>query len=290
VTDIPELFKQRKVIVKLDSQILNSIDLCGARYEMEHVGNYRPNKKAPALEKGSVMHDMLKYYYEQRMKGRIASEHGQVIDECMLIGRELASMTQIPVEEFSEEDLYTFKEYILHHQYDGWEILGVEEPFTRILYDSDDLKILYEGIVDLRVIDPKIGQAVVDHKTESRKSHPFALGNQFLGYNWTFNSSLIINKIGYQKTLENRERFRRIELPHRQYLIDEWKEDTIRSVRKAIQWHKEDYFPKNRTSCDKYSGCIFKKVCENPEENREYKLNAFFYKDKPWDPYTRDDE
>jgi hypothetical protein len=185
---------------------------------------------------------------------------------------------------------------VLRWQYDGWEILDVEQPFTKVLYDTEDLQILYEGIIDARVIDPKIGQAVVDSKTESRKSYPFNLSNQFQGYEWAFGVPVIIDKIGFQSSLPSNEKFRRPVHESGAPAIAEWVDDSISQVIEAIGWHGEldskrrVTLRKNRISCDTYSGCIFQKVCQAPDEVREFKLIANFFKDKKWDPYTRDDE
>jgi hypothetical protein len=290
VIEIPQFVEGEKLIVKADSQILNSIDLCAQRYEMEHVQNFRVLKKAPALEKGGIMHDMVAHYYRNRMIDRHITHAHIVTSECIEIGREALARTSINIEEFEKEDIVTFRNYILAKQFDGWIIRFVERPFSKILYDSDDLMIIIEGIVDLGIERPKEGHAVVDHKTESRKSHPFILSNQFQLYNWAFGEDVIINKIGYQTSLDDKERFRRYTLTWSEALIEEWKVDTIRAIRRAIGWHKEGVFERNRTSCDKYSGCIFKRVCAAEPQVRSHILAAYFKKDKPWDPYTRDEE
>lgn len=285
-----ENISEEKVRVKVDSQILNSIDLCDYRYFVEHVMNMRPATKAPALEKGSVMHTMLAHYYRQKMKGRIPSEHHAVVEEAIILGRVEASGYQFELTEFEEECAPTFKEYILAKQNDGWNVLAVEEPFTKLLYEDNELQILYEGIVDLRAEQPNLGRITVDHKSESRKSHPFELSNQFIGYKWAFGDQVVINKVGFQTSLADQERFRRYYLPILDHQIEEWKVDTVKSIKEAIEWHRTGIFARNRTSCDKYSGCVYKKVCVAPPEAREFKIQAYFVKDKPWDPYTRDNE
>jgi len=282
--------QDEKVTVKLDSQIANAIQLCAERYNLEHVKHMRPLRKAPALEHGGVMHTMLAHYYRQKMIGRIPTEHNKVVEEAIMLGRLEAAQSSFDLVEFDAEDLPTFREYVLAKQYDGWIVKAVEQPFTKLLYSSDDLDILYEGIVDVIVEDPKGEQYVVDHKTESRRSVPFILSNQFTGYSWALDRKVCINKVGYQTSLANEERFRRYYFTYPDYMIEEWKRDTISAVKQAIGWHREGVFEKNRTSCDKYSGCIFQKVCVAPPELRDYKLQAYFYKDKPWDPYTRDNE
>jgi len=278
-----------KNIVHVDSQILNSIGLCGERYRLEHVLNRRPVSKAEALERGAVMHTMLAHYYRGRKDGRTAPEtHGALVEEAIMLGREEAAVAEFDLSQFEQEDLQTFKDNILHHQYDGWEILDVEEPFTKLLYDSDDLQILYEGIVDLHIKDAHGEKAVVDHKTEARQSHPFELSNQFQGYQWAFDSKMIVNKIGFQKTLPFKEKFRRLYFPYKDELLAEWKRDVVDSIRTAIHWHQTKYFPRNRTSCDKYSGCIFQRVCKEEPEMRDYRLNEFYIQTEPWDVFTRD--
>lgn len=279
-----------KVIVKVDSQILNAMDLCAERYNLEHVKNMRPLRKAPALEHGGVMHSMLAHYYRQKMIGRIPVEHHQVVEESVMLGRIEAAQCSFDLKEFEEEDIPIFKAYVLAKQYDGWIIKAVEQPFTKILYESDELDILWEGVVDAIVEEPKGQEYVVDHKTESRRSTPFILANQFTGYSWALDRKVCINKIGYQTSLPDAERFRRIYFEYPTFMVDEWKRDSVAKIKEAIGWHSTGIFQKNRTSCDKYSGCIFQKVCIAPPELREFKLEAYFYKDKPWDPYTRDNE
>jgi hypothetical protein len=279
-----------QVIFKLDSQILNSMDLCWERYNLEHIQNWRPAQKAAALERGSAFHRMVRYYYVEKRKGRaILGEHSKVVEEAAMVGRLYAAQSSMSMDDF-DDDLRVFKEYILKWQYDGWEILDIEQPFTKVLYESPFLKILYEGVVDMRIRDPKIGEAVVDHKTESRKSYPYILSNQFQGYEWAFDLPVIVNKVGYQTSLPADEKFRRLEHRSGAFAIEEWKKDTILTVMDAVERHKTGVFPKNRTSCDKYSGCIFQRVCKVPPETRPFKLQAYFYKADPWDPYARDDD
>lgn len=308
-----------KLTVKIDSQILNSMNLCPERYRLEHIENWRPLKKAMALERGSVMHIMLKHYRQGKKLGWTDKErHGALVNKCILAGKVASANTfHLSVEEF-EDDIRVFQEYVLRWQYDGWEILELEQPFSKLLYEDDTvieygattylgLVIIYEGIIDARVRDPKIGLAVVDVKTESRRSYPYILSNQFQGYEWAFGVPVIVDKVGYQTSLKaedivadsqgrDKSKFRRLVHESGQFAINEWVSDTVEQVKEAIHWHRQlesgerTTLRKDRTSCDKYSGCIFQQVCKVPEEVRDYKLAAFYYKDKPWDPYTRDDD
>lgn len=301
-----EVISDEKLIVKVDSQIVSAMGLCPERYRLEHVEHWRPFDKAKALERGSVLHHMVKIYRLGKMSGVDVKQHAALVEQCILKGRVAASATNhIDVQMFEEEDVPTFKDYILKWQYDGWEILEVERPFTKQLYEDDipivlkgavypGLIILYEGVIDAYVKDPRIGKVVVDTKTESRKSYPYILSNQFQGYEWGFGVPVIVDKVGYQSSLPSNEKFRRLEHRSGEHAIAEWREDVISLIKVAIGWHnilhEGGRLRKERTSCDKYSGCIYQKVCQVPEESRAYKLQAFFFKDEAWDPYSRDDE
>jgi len=296
-----------KLIFKLDSQIENSIDLCDERYRLEQVEHWRPLVKAKALERGSICHFMIKHYRRGKKAGRTGmDQHAALVNEAIFKGSVMAAASHhISVQEFEEEDKRVFQEYVLRWQYDGWEILDVEEPFSKVLHEDEHpivhartlypgLVVIYEGVVDARVRDPKMGVVVVDTKTESRKSYPFILSNQFQGYEWAFDCPVIVDKVGFQTSLPTVEKLRRLEHISGGWAIDEWKRDTVLKVRKAIGLLDDlangaTSLEKNRTSCDKYSGCIFQRVCKVPEESREYKLTANFFKDKAWDPYNRED-
>ncbi len=236
-----------KTIIKSDSQILNSINLCGQRYEYEHVLNRRPVDKAEALSKGDMLHRMLAHYYRAKMQGRYAGRENIVVSEAIEIGNACASELHLETTE-SSVVVQSFRGYVLKYQYDGWEIQFVEQPFTTILYDSDDLQVL------------------------------------------AFKRKVIINKVGFQETLPDEEKFRRYHFVYSEALINEWLKDAIHSFRTAIEWHRTGYFPRNRTSCDKYSGCVYKRVCAEEPEVRPYKLQAYFNLEEVWDVYKRDPE
>lgn len=304
---------EEKLYFKLDSQILESMDLCWQLYDYRMLQHFRPIEKAIALERGSVMHAMVAAYRRAKREGFSKEAHGAVVQNAILKGRvQAAGTTNVSVSMFEEEDIPTFQRWVLKWQYDGWEILDVEQPFSKVLYEDDvpvlvdsvlypGLVIIYEGIIDCRAKDPKLGVVIVDSKTESRKSWTFVLNNQFQGYEWAFDGvPVIVDRIGYQTSLDDSERFRRLAQQSGGFAIDEWREDTVRKVKQSIAIidgiSRGERPPKNRSSCSKYatfanskSGCDYTSVCKIPESSREFKLNAYFYKDRAWDPFTRDD-
>jgi len=308
-----------RLIVRVDATVLNTMDSCPEKWRLQFYENWQPQKKAIALERGILMHQMLEHYHVERMKGRNKpADMPLLIEECLMVGRIFASNSaNIDSSEF-QEDMRVFKEYFQRWQYDSWEILAVEKPFSVPLYESPKLLILYEGIVDLIARDPTMGLIIVDNKTESRKSEPFILSNQFEGYQWAspklsrkinpdqLQLPLIVNKIGYQQNAKMESegewdglrqkkvdtRFRRLVMQSNPDALAEWREDAIRLVIDSIGWAKDieagKRVRKNRTSCDKYAGCMYQMVCKEPVEVREHKLTVNFFKDKPWDVFERD--
>jgi len=207
----------------------------------------------------------------------------------------------------TDEDIRTAREALLFHYRDGMEVYAVEEPFTRILYETPDtvdsttkqeihgIRILFEGRVDLIAKLPNSPFAVWDHKSESRKSDPSKMSNQFEGSAWAFGvKDVIINKVGFQVTKEPKEKFRRIFLNYSdKELIEEWRRDTIEKTLEAIERHRRESrgnprWPRNRTSCDKYSGCVYRQVCETKPTTRNVKLMTWYHIRPEYELYEQD--
>jgi PD-(D/E)XK nuclease superfamily protein len=66
--------------------------------------------------------------------------------------------------------------------------------------------------------------------------------------------------------------------------LNEWYDDTMYHIGKAVAATKENHFPRNRSSCNKYGGCEFREVCSKSPHVREQFLKAEFEKQKRWDP------
>lgn len=264
---------------------------------MEFIDNWRPTEKAEALEKGDLIHQMFATYYRGKKEGKTVQDesHALLVAEAMARAREASVEMSLSLPTV-EEDIKQFKENILYWQRDGWKILDVEEPFSKVLYERPDtperegFRVLYEGIIDLRVEHPSPhGIYIVDHKTGSRRVTPSKLSNQFMGYCWALGmNQVIINKVGFQKTLSAEERFQRMVLSYERELLNEWAQQAIYWAHVLVGYIDQKYFPPNFTSCDKYAGCIFQQVCGTIPQVRDFKLNSLYYQGEPWSPHTRD--
>lgn len=283
--------------IALDSTILNTLVSCGRKLKMEFIDNWRPAEKAEALEKGDLLHQMFAHYYRGKKEGRTLQDfsHATLIAEAIAVGRTAAIPMSLSMATV-DEDIRQFRENVLHWQRDGWKVMEVEQSFSRVLFERPDtperegLRILYEGIIDLIVEHPSPhGIYIVDHKSASRKSNPTKLSNQFMGYCWALDMhQVIINRVGFQKTLGAEERFQRLFVSYERELLREWVQQAVYWAHMLISYIDHKYFPPNFTSCDKYGGCIFQQVCCTIPQVRDFKLQAFYYQGEPWSPHTRD--
>jgi len=275
--------------IALDSQVLNDVMACGYKAYLRFVRHKQPEHKAEALEKGTLFHAILKHHYAQLKAGRKA-EYGAIVGEAVQVGLKAASEMDLSQADIAE-NIMQYRAYALYYQQDGWMPIEVEQVFSKVLYESEEkqIRIIYEGIIDMVAQTPG-GTAIVDHKTSRMRKQPFLLSTQFMGYSWAMNvPHVVVNKIGFQKTLAPKERFNRYRMPYQKAHLEQWKKDAIYYAHLLISWMDQGYFPMNYTSCDKYGGCIFQPVCGSIPEVREHKLSMLFKEGKPWSPHTRDE-
>ncbi len=66
--------------------------------------------------------------------------------------------------------------------------------------------------------------------------------------------------------------------------LDEWLLDLRYWLGLMEQYAIQDYWPQNDTSCDKYGGCMFRKICSKSPGVREAFLKSDFEKGPQWNP------
>lgn len=279
-----------KQIYVIDSQILNTIQDCARKTNLSFGSrSLEPVVKPDYFEKGDLLHQMLAQYYKLRKNRQNWSKnnktHADIVQICIKVGR-LAAVSMSLEVDVVEEVINAFWQYCTYTANDGWDnIVSIEEVASKILYEDDAIIILYQGKIDLSISITNCNLLPVDHKSSSRRGKPHHLSNQFQGYCWLLGvNNIIINKIGFQKTLKDNEKFERHTLSYSPDLLEEWRENSIFWIRQYISYTEANYFPTNYTSCDKYSGCIFEQTCRQSKEVREYKLTQLFTERKEkWD-------
>lgn len=66
--------------------------------------------------------------------------------------------------------------------------------------------------------------------------------------------------------------------------LNEWYDEAMYHITTAQTATRENYFPKNTSSCGNYGGCQFRHICSRGPAVREQFLKADFEKKPRWDP------
>ncbi len=93
----------------------------------------------------------------------------------------------------------------------------------------------------------------------------------------------MVNKIGFQTTVAPKDKFQRHTKSYSLPVIEGWVANTVWWIKQLRVHELTGVWPKNLTSCDKYSGCIFQAVCITPPESVDYKKRQLFNVQQPWD-------
>jgi hypothetical protein len=295
-----------KKIISFDSQVLNTIQACAAKFNFQFQQNLQLPDKAEPLERGDLLHKLFEVYYG--CIGKCARLDSDVY--TFLDGNEVRTFDPTPmfgcspleIAKFSvdlatmhatkmqlgpgevDETLYQFNEYVKHYCTDSWHPLAVEETGAKVLYEDDDIQMIYTFKIDM-VAEQGNFVCAWDHKSSQRRSNPSSLSNQFTGYAWGLGMQhILVNKIGFQKTLKPSERFQRDILSYSKGQIDEWVRNSVWWGHMLNHFIENKTFPQNLTSCDKYSGCIYSRICESDPSLRENIVDRFYKIGETWDP------
>jgi PD-(D/E)XK nuclease superfamily len=263
---------------------LNEMQLCWRRFY--YYRKYEPVlTRSGSLDKGTLVHTCLEIYYSN-----MGIPESLRVTKAINDARVQALETALPVEDI-EKVLEACREYFAYRSVDNFKILGVEQPFSKIFYEDDDIRIILEGKVDLFLTDERIGRSLLyDHKYQERKTEPLSLRNQNLAYCYGLNQKEIwLNIVGGQTSLKPHEKFKRYPFDYTDAQLKEWYDNTLTTLEDYFRvWKKAENlrligqdetaaYPMNLTSCDKFRGCTYAKlICSSDPETRQIKLDTFY--------------
>lgn len=281
-----EVMTQRKNVV-LDATILSTLmscpRLCDFRFNLNLVGI---RGKSVSLEMGLICHKIIEVFYKETING---ASRTKAMYSGFEAGKELASNPE-EVSNSSPDDIglafSTMEEYFEFYKNDFWIPLEVEVVKGEVLYEDDEVRILWKAKLDAAV-DTNQGIFPVDHKTMKQRRDSLTLNNQFIGQCLMMKTrQIIINKIGFQKTLKPHEKFTRPVLSYTADHLMEWQSEILPYYAKLMLMYSESgYWPPNYTHCEnKYGVCNFADVCRANPNMREMELRNSFVVGKPWDP------
>src|SRR5208337_3446675 len=287
-------------ILSIDATILNTFQSCARKMKYSFIDNLRTPEKEVALERGDLIHKMLEVYYSLQLKSfdydtevwrailisgikaPVNRAHASVVDFSIQVGRYFSTKMSLPPDEI-DESIFQFREYCNYYEHDSWAPLAVEEVGSKILFEDESYKFIYNFKIDLVAEQGRI-IAPFDHKTSKRRQEPSSLSNQFIGYCYGLGlNNIVVNKIGFQKTLTPQQRFNRFILTIDDARINEWIDNTVAWCALICESKESENWPMNLTSCDKYSGCIYTRLCETDPESRLLKIERDFKVEEPWD-------
>lgn len=182
--------------------------------------------------------------------------------------------------------LQTIEQYNEYYRNDSWVPLEVEVVKTKLIYEDDEIRILWKSKLDM-MVDTNEGIYPSDHKTFKQNRPNRKQGNQFKGQCVVTGSrKVIVNKIGFQKTLEPKDKFSRPIVSYTPERLMEWQSKTVPFWAKMLlMYHETGYWPMQENSCEgKFGPCPFIEICESDPEMRQEELRNNFKIIKAWDP------
>lgn len=317
-SEVEVTIKKSNIII--DNSMFSTYQACPRlfdyRYNRQLVGL---NGKGNSLEVGSIMHKILEVYYGNIIKGfkrELAISNGLTAGQeyyfgckqCKLAsvgGTDIIANCDIP--EHKKEPIIgcdntpldsdkknigynwvikTAEQYFEHYKNDFWIPIDTETVVGKVLYEDDNIRILWKAKLDMRV-DTNNGIFPCDHKTMKQNRQMLSLNNQFMGQALVCGTrNVIINKIGWQTTLEPKEKFIRGIQSYSFARLIEWQSLTLpNKIYEFLGSMESGYWGPNFTHCEsKYGNCFFHEVCEAEPNMREETLKMYFKVGQKWDP------
>lgn len=292
------------ITISMDSQILTSLMSCARFTDFRFNLNLaQVGGKSNSLECGSLVHTILEFYGKALIRGASRSD---AIVEGFIAGDEYIKPYNELNRYVTEEDhqgmvnttadgdkwntgwnyvLDTMRQYFDFWSNDSFIILGVEETRGAIIYQDEDLTVLWKAKYD-KIVDMPNGLMSVDYKTMKQNRDTLSLNNQFMGQCTLIGArNLMIDKIGFQSSLPAEKKFIRAIISYPEDALEEWKNDIVPHYARMLAAYTEvNNFPPNFTHCEsKFGTCQYINICTAPRSLREDIMNTEFVKGKTWD-------
>lgn len=289
-----------------DSTSLTALKTCPRYYQYNILEGYVTKVENIHLRWGSEYNNALVTYNKEKAKG---ATHLEAMRACLRyaltatwdddLGRPWASDLPYKTRETLIRSLVwyltQFEEDPLKTDTLGDGSAAVEMNF-RIHIDQDS-HLTGEPYLLCGYLDRKVefngGEWITDWKTtryllDDRYFAQYSPNNQVSTYAFAGSviskdkpiKGIIIDAVQLGVTYA---RFHRQEIPRTPSFLEEWINDSMIYIRQNEEYVKNDYWPQNDTSCDKFGGCAFRQVCAASPEVRQRLLDGLFHK-RIWDP------
>jgi PD-(D/E)XK nuclease superfamily len=313
-----DIIPTAKKNIIFDATVLSSLMGCGRFTDIRFNHRLISTKgKSNSLEVGSLIHKVLEVYYAHLINGfprNTAIGNALTAGQLYITGcqhcagqaggtpscghepDEYSGMMNTPEQNDKfivgwRFALQTCEQYFEYYKNDSWVPLAAEEVIGEVIYEDDEIRVLWKAKIDLRVDTNQIGIVSMDHKTFKQRREKSTLSNQFSGHCVLLKSrNVIVNKIGLQTSLKIDERLTREVVPFTADRLLEWQSEIVPYYAyKYIQFAESGYWPPNYSHCDSVFGpCPYKQVCEGDRGMREEILRNEYQLAPLWDPRNKE--
>lgn len=273
-----------KLNIVMDISQYDTFRMCERKYFNRYKNLLIPLEQAKPLDRGTLVHLACETYYSALAK---QVHYNDAVHKALSAVRTAGIDTDLDVDEILRV-IDVMEEYFDHWRVadQRFQIVEVEKPILYLLHEADEYKFYLSGKIDLIISDDKYTNLPWDHKSYDRSYPTSRMPNQFKNYvNALQSNFLIVNKIGFQKTVPAHEKFIRVPLSFDPLYLDTWKQNVIKVIDWYVQCMANEYWPTNETSCDKFNRkCEYLEVCDSSgQEAADYKMMTLFKKGEPWD-------
>lgn len=270
--------------IVMDISQYDTFRMCERKYFNRYRRNLHPLEQAKPLDRGTLVHLACETYYEDIQEG---IHYQDAVNRALSAVRTASIDCDLEIDEILRV-IEVMEEYFDHWRVadQRFQIVEVEKPILYLLHEAEDWRFYLSGKIDLIITDNQYTNLPIDHKSYDRAYPTSRMPNQFKNYVNALNSNyLVVNKIGFQKTLPAHEKFLRVPLSFDHLYLDTWKNNVIRVMEHYMYCLATDYWPTNETSCDKFNRkCEYLEVCDSSgEQAAEYKMMTMFKQGEPWD-------
>jgi hypothetical protein len=291
----------KKDNVILDATVLSSLMNCERYVDFRFNKNLIPaSGSGNPIEAGIVVHKILEEYAKAIMNG---SKRNDAIQIGMQHGSKLAAeLPNIPQDNVKDEYgklkqvgyswiMTTMEQYFEHYRADSWTPIAAEQVKRTMVYEDDDIRVLWVSKLDRLVDTFTQGVMPLDHKTMKQDHRSItSLNNQFMGQCISAQSvRMCIDKIGFQTSLKPENKFKREIMNYNREQLAEQVQTIGYYAKYLVDLNKHGYYPPRYVYCDKYGGCIFRTTCESMPSDRERMLRNNFVVADEWNPASNED-
>ncbi len=302
--------------IVFDATMLSSLMSCSRKFDFQQNRQFHSiNGKSNSLEVGSLVHVCLETFYKEKIKGfpvsncqasafAMGEEYvrgcvGCVNKVCTIPSHRddpWLGLKNTPMESDQrfvgwKHALETVDQYFTFYKSDFWVPLEVEVVKAKILYEDEEIRVMWKAKIDV-MFDTNQGIYSTDHKTSKQRRDTLSLSNQFMGQCVLLGTrAVVVNKIGFQKTLKPEEKFTRVMMSYSIDRLLEWQEEVLpHYAYQLLNYAESEHFPPNFTSCEsKYGNCIFVDVCSSDRGMREEAIRMNFIVGPKWNPTNDSD-